>query len=112
MCYPKAYDRTKDQRLLISILRGMSKSETISVLPDLLSLKDTLVQEVFTRILGGGKGGSKGSLSPSEFLVALHASAINVLDAVKAVNRCFDKRYARVYVSTVPASYPFTVVLL
>ena len=101
----KVYDRTKDQRLLISILRGMSKSETIAVLPGLLALKDNLVQEVFTRVLGSGgvKGGPTGSLSPSEFLVALHSPAINVGDAVRAVNRCFDKRYAHVYTHEVLA---------
>eukprot|EP00035_Acanthoeca_spectabilis_P031294 m.13457 g.13457 ORF g.13457 m.13457 type:complete len:1013 (-) comp4664_c0_seq1:146-3184(-) len=100
----KVFDRTKDQRLLISILRGMSKSETIGVLPTLLGLKDSLVQEVFTRVLGGAKAAGKGgALSPSEFLVTLHSRAIGVLDAVKAVNRCFDKRYAKVFTHEVLA---------
>jgi symplekin len=103
--FVQVYDRTKDQRLLISILRGMSKSETIAVLPGLLALEDNLLQEVFTRILGGGgaKGGPTGALSPSEFLVALHNPAIKLSDAVRAVNRCLDKRYAHVYTHEVLA---------
>jgi len=90
---------------LIPILQGLSKTEVISALPSLLALKDIIVTQVIDRILGTRPGAlaniGASALSPSELLVVLHAPNIPAKDAMKALNKCFERK--RVYTSEVLA---------
>lgn len=102
----KIHDKNpKDSRFLIPILQGLSKAEVISALPSLLALKDIIVTQVIDRILGTRPGAlaniGASALSPSELLVVLHAPNIPAKDAMRALNKCFERK--RVYTSEVLA---------
>lgn len=90
--------RTKisDVRLLIPILTTLTKQEILAALPELLTLKDAVVKEVFNRLLGLGQYESKSlPISSIELLVALHQIEIKkekLKCLVNAITLCLKEK--------------------
>lgn len=90
--------RTKicDVRLLIPILITLSRAEILAALPELLTLKDVVVKEVFNRLLGLGPYETKSlPISPTELLVALHQIEIKkekLKCLVNAITLCLKEK--------------------
>ena len=99
--------RLPDVRFLIPILTGLSKSEIISALPQLIKLSQAVVKEVFNRLLGINVNIAlhKSPLSPAELLVALHqidGSSCDLKTIINATSLCFAEK--QIYTQDILAS--------
>lgn len=90
------HTKLSDVRLLIPVLTGLTRSEIIVALPELLLLKDVIVKEVLNRLLGLGQYEVRSlPLSATELLVALHQIDIKkekLKCLVNAITMCLKEK--------------------
>lgn len=96
-----------DVRFLIPILNGLTKSEIVASLPQLIKLSTAVVKEVFNRLLGINTNVPvhKSPVSPSELLVALHQidpASCDLKTVINATSLCFAEK--QVYTQEVLAN--------
>lgn len=88
--------KISDVRLLIPILTTLSRAEVLAALPEMLTLKDVVVKEVFNRLLGLGPYETKTlPISATDLLVALHQIDIKkekLKCLVNAITLCLKEK--------------------